>query len=137
MATYKNKNLYSLELPTPSGYTINVPSTKCVTGTFFSAYSSLTLLSNDEAAAVPSSDIVFSAPNANTSASASLSGLTGTQDGDNVTFTCPPVPGGSVVNLFQNGLLLAENIDYTRISTTITFTTAPAAEDILLIEYLS
>ena len=60
--------------------------------------------------------------------------VSGTKDGNNVTFTLAHTPTG-LVQLYLNGQYQVSGIDYTRTGTTITMTTAPYAGNILSCNY--
>jgi len=55
-------------------------------------------------------------------------GITGTQDGSNVTFTVSDAVG----ELYKNGLRQATPGDYSVTGTTLTWVVAPLADDIIL-----
>lgn len=55
-------------------------------------------------------------------------GITGTQNGVNVTFTV----SDTVARLYRNGILLSSPGDYSVTGTTLTFVSAPLADDSLL-----
>lgn len=61
----------------------------------------------------------------------------GTINDSNTSFTLASTPVSGSVILFQNGIRLKVTEDYTISGSTITFNTAPATGDLLLVDYLT
>jgi hypothetical protein len=59
----------------------------------------------------------------------------GTINGFNVTFTLANLPLPGTLALYQEGARLTNGVDYTTSAITITFTTAPKLNDLLLADY--
>jgi len=60
----------------------------------------------------------------------------GTVDGVNVTFTLANTPTVGTVQLYLNGLRQKVTVDYTITTDTITMTTAPLTNDLLITDYM-
>lgn len=61
-------------------------------------------------------------------ASITITDITGTIDGNNVSFTLGATPSNGVILIILGNQPQIEGVDYTRSGTSITYTTAPAED---------